>query len=353
MKILALPRDPNPYQRLLYGGITDAGHEVRYAGELTPSHTLNLLLLPLEITVCRARGWRVLHLHWVFAFRLPGSSRLPLLRKAAQAWFALVLRVSRRLDMRVVWTAHNVLPHTPVFHDDEAARRLLVDSSDVVLAHTAATFTALEGIGATPRRRAIVPHGPFDLGAEASATPRPTVGTLSLLFFGQVSEYKGVEDLLDALSRLPPSASVRMLIAGECRERHLRERLTLLAERCGERVEMRLERIPDDRIDSLMARADAVVLPFRRVTTSGTALLAMSLGRTVVLPNLPAFADVPRDAAVFYDGSVDDLERVLIDMTRWSRERLRQCGGAALTYARRLSWADVARQTVTAIEDAW
>lgn len=142
MKILALPRNSNPYQEFLYGEIRRAGHDVRYAGQVTPLHTLNLLLLPLEIAACRVAGWRVLHLHWVFAFQIPGSGRLPWLRKVARAWFALVLCVGRRLGMHVVWTAHNVLPHERVFDDDLAARRLLVRSSDLVFAHSAATFDA-------------------------------------------------------------------------------------------------------------------------------------------------------------------------------------------------------------------
>jgi hypothetical protein len=70
----------------------------------------------------------------------------------------------------------------------------------------------------------------------------------------------------------------------------------------------------------------------------------------VVLPDLPAFAQLPRDAAVFYDGSVDGLERVLADLEQWSEERLQQRGGAARAYAGRSSWADVARQTLAAIE---
>jgi glycosyltransferase involved in cell wall biosynthesis len=353
VRILALPRNSNPYQELLYGEIRRAGHDVRYAGQLTPSHTLNLLLLPLEISVCRALGWRVLHLHWVFAFQIPGSNRLPWLRKVAQAWFALLLCVGRRLGMHVVWTAHNVLPHERVFHDDEAARRLLVRSSDLVLAHSAATFDALESIGAAPARGALVPMGPFDPRAATSSALLPTGGQLSLLFFGQVIEYKGVEELLAALSLVASSVSIRLLIAGECRDTDLRDRLRLLAERCGERVQLRLERIPEDEVGSLMARAHVVVLPFRRgAGMSSSALLAMGHGRTVVLPDLPAFSDLPRDCAVFYDGSVVGLERVITEIASWSPERLQECGAAARAHIGLSSWADAAQRTIVAIEAA-
>ena len=73
MRVLVLPRDPNPYQRLLYSEMQRLGVQVTYIGELTPSRTLNLLLLPLEVGARRIAGARLIHLHWVFAFAVPVS----------------------------------------------------------------------------------------------------------------------------------------------------------------------------------------------------------------------------------------------------------------------------------------
>ncbi len=307
MKIVVLPRSCNPYQRLLYDEFKRSGHSVRYAGQRTRSHTLNLLLMPLELGLCRAAGWRTLHIHWVYGFIIPGAERVPFLRRVGQAWFSIVLAVARLIGMRVVWTAHNVLPHERVFHDEIAARRRLAAASDVVLVHAPDALDGLDRIGAKPRRSAFVPHGPLRPTVDAGTLRQPGTGgrPLRLLFFGQVREYKGVEDLLEAMTLVPQTASVSLLVAGDCPDAALRARLTTLAGRCGDRVRLRLEHIPDDEVSALLAAADMVVLPFRRVTTSGSVLLAMGHGRGVVLPELPAFADLPRDAAVFYDGSVE------------------------------------------------
>ena len=91
MRILVLPRDTNPYQELLYGEMQRLGVRVTYIGELTPSRTLNLLLLPLEVAVRRIAGARLIHLHWVFAFSLPGARRFPVMRRAAYVWFACLV----------------------------------------------------------------------------------------------------------------------------------------------------------------------------------------------------------------------------------------------------------------------
>ena len=161
MRIMVLPRDPNPYQELLYGEMRRLGVQVIYIGELTPSQTLNLLLLPLEIAARRIAGARLMHLHWVFAFALPGARRFPVMRRMAQVWFLVWLRVCRMLGMHLVWTAHNVLPHEPVFADDVSARRALVEASDLVLAHSQSALAELAALGAVPRRSAVIQHGPI------------------------------------------------------------------------------------------------------------------------------------------------------------------------------------------------
>jgi glycosyltransferase involved in cell wall biosynthesis len=351
MKIVVVPRSRNPYQRLLYGEFQRAGHFVRYAGERTRSHSLNLLLLPLELSLCRAAGWRILHIHWVYGFALTGAERFPLLRRVGQAWFTVVLGVVRLIGMRVVWTAHNDLPHERVFHDEIAARRRLAAASEVVLVHASGALDGLERIGVSVRRSSFVPHGPLGPDVDASTLRPPGTGgqPLSLLFFGQVREHKGVEDLLDAMTLIPQEISVRLLVAGECRDVALADRVRALAGRCGDRVRLRLEHIPDEEVTGLLAGADMVVLPFRRVTTSGSVLMAMGHGRGVVLPDLPAFDDLPRKATLFYDGSVAGLAQVIIDAAQLPPERLQEFGAAASAYVGTLSWAETARQTLAAI----
>lgn len=218
MKILALPRDKNPYQELLYEQLRARGVQVRYAGVLTPSQTVNVLFLPLELITCRVLGWRLLHIHWVYSFQFPGARTFPWLRRAAQAWFGGVLATARLLGVRVVWTAHNVLPHERVFHDDYEARRALVRASDVVLVHSRAAGEALAEIGATPRRLAVVPHGPYEPACDPDRLRTPGSGNRvrRLLFFGSIRSYKGVEELLAAIAGLDGQVPVRAVIVGEC-----------------------------------------------------------------------------------------------------------------------------------------
>jgi glycosyltransferase involved in cell wall biosynthesis len=347
MKVLVLPRDSNPYQGLLYGEMRRLGVHVRYIGELTPSRTLNLLLLPMEITARRIAGARLIHLHWVFVFAFPGARRFPFIRHASQRWFVAWLGVCRLLGIRLVWTVHNVLPHDPVFADDVHARRLLLQASDLVLAHSHSALAELASLGAVVPRSVVIQHGPID--AMHSLGSRTIPGARGMprrfLFFGRVLEYKGVDDLLAAFVTLPGDVDARLTVVGQCDDPRLRSRLSALARRSGGRVVLRLERIPEEEVGQLLDAADVVVLPFRRVTTSGSAMLALTHGRPLIVPDLPGLADLPDQAVLRYDREIPGLAAALAQMARADDETLSSMSAAARGYAIGTTWKEIARRT--------
>jgi glycosyltransferase involved in cell wall biosynthesis len=352
IRILVLPRDPNPYQGLLYSAMDRLGVQASYLGELTRSHTVNLLLLPAQLAWQRMAGARVVHLHWVAAtFALPGARRFPVLRRLGQAWFLVWLRACRALGLRLVWTAHNVLPHEQVFADDVAARRALVRASDLVLAHSAATLAGLAALGAAPRRSVVIPHGPLPPGRPAAALRRPgsAGGPRQFLFFGRVQDYKGVTDLLAAFAALSATVPAELTVAGPCPDGQLQAELRALAAGAGHQVTLRLDPVPDDAVTDLLATADVVVLPFRRVTTSGTAILALCHGRPLIVPDLPGLAGLPGPAVLRYDGGIPGLAGALTRLAVADDQTLAAMSAAALSYAAGLDWPDIAQQTIAEI----
>ena len=351
MKVLVFPRDANPYQSLLYGEMGRLGVQVIYLGELTPIQTLNLLLLPLEVAARRLAGARVLQLHWVFAFALPGASGFPAMRWVAQVWFLVVLRACRMLGAHLVWTAHNVLPHEPVFADDVSARRALVEASDLVLVHSQSALDELAALGAVPRRYAVIPHGPIGPSLAAGSLRIPGAGDRprEFLFFGRIREYKGVEDLLAAFLAMPDDVAAHLTIAGECDDPGRRSRLHALARRGGARVLLRPDYVPDDEVAQLLGAADVVVLPFRRVSTSGSAMLALSHGRPLIVPDLAGLTDLPDQAVLRYDGEVAGLADAVARLACADDEALAAMSAAARSYAFQTTWQEIAERTVSEI----
>jgi glycosyltransferase involved in cell wall biosynthesis len=352
MKILVLPKEiNNPYQSLLYNEMKSLGARLTYAGQLTSSQTLNQLLLPIETVTRRITGTRVIHLHWTYCFAIYGSSRYPFLRKISQHYFYGWLWVVRISGMRLVWTAHNVLPNAQVFADDLAARQRLVAATDLVISHSQATLSELAKLGIVPRNSAVIPHGPYEVAQEHEhpRAPASTPGPRKFLFFGRVDPYKGVDTLLKAFTELPPELDAQLAVFGECRDSSLKASLRELAHRSSRPIELRFERIADGEVSQVLESADAIVTPYRRSTTSGSALLALSHGRPLVIPDLPGLADLPGDAVIRYDRTIQGLTNALADLIRADSDAYAKMSAAGYSYCASISWESIARQTFRAM----
>ena len=251
--------------------------------------------------------------------------------------------------MHLIWTAHNVMPHAPVFADDVSARRALVAASDLVLAHSQSTLAELAALGAVARRSAVIEHGPIaPIRCAASlGAPGAGGGPRQFLFFGRVQDYKGVDDLLVAFVAMLDDVAAHLTVAGKCDDPGLQSRLNALASRAGPRVVLRLEHIPDHDVAQLLAAADVVVLPFRRITTSGSAILALSYGRPLIVPDLPGLVDLPDQAVLRYKGEIPALIAAVAHLACADGDTLAAMSAAARGYASRITWQEIAEKTMT------
>lgn len=346
---MVFPLDNSPYGKSLYGEVRRYGARVTYMGRSTPSHALSIFLLPFETMYRRIRGARILHIHWVYEFAFPRASRLPFVRWVTQLWFLLWLQVCRLSGVRLVWTAHNVLPHQQVFADDVRARRALVRACALVFAHSETALDELAALGAVARRTSIIPHGPITptLPVDLLRIPGSDDGPRRFLFLGRIQEYKGVEDLLRAFIALPCHVDAKLLVVGHCPDRNLKSRLQDLGEMRAADVALRLERVRDEEITRLLADADAVVLPFRRVTTSGSAMLALSHGRPLIVPHLPSLAMLPDNAVLRYDATREGLTEAIACLANADRGTLAAMAAAAFRYSSSINWQEIASITMS------
>src|SRR6266511_3721225 len=202
-----------------------------------------------------------------------------------------------RLDVRwlrgvaaaspTVFTAHHALPR-----DDGAAvdaRRRVYDLVARVIVHSRRGVDDLEALGVERERIAYIPHAVFESAAGDEPTP-PSGSTL--LFFGLLRAYKGIDVLLRALVHMPEA---RLVVAGDPLDPV--EPLQDLARELGvdARVEWRLGFLPDDEVAALMRDAAVVVLPYRRTDASGVLATAIGHGRPAVVTDVGSLGETVRD----------------------------------------------------------
>ena len=177
---------------------------------------------------------------------------------------------------------------------------------------------------------------------------------LVVILMGRIERYKGVDLLLEAVRRLPPSSRIKVLIAGACSDKTYRDELEQLGARLGARATLRLEWIPDGDLGRLLVASDVAVFPFREITNSSSVILAESFGLPVVIPDLPLLSDVPSATAIRYtpknDVEIDTLLEALERTERLSDSEFRDMSSAASNWARGTKWSSLSHEMVEIYE---
>jgi glycosyltransferase involved in cell wall biosynthesis len=217
--------------------------------------------------------------------------------------YAVLLRALRPARVPVVVLAHNVLPHERRAVDVPLVRTLL-RRADAVLVHSDEQAALAGTLADTPVTvAALAPFPPAP--ASGPARPPEAAPTRSLLFFGLVRPYKGLDVLLRALAAGPPD--VRLVVAGEFWGGTAPTERLLAELGIAQRVELRLGYVPAPEIPALFARADALVLPYRTVTGTQHTWLAFAHGLPVVATRVGTLAEQVRDGV---DGLLVDPDDV-------------------------------------------
>ena len=349
-RVLVTPRDSNPYQSLLYRELALLGWDVRYSEGPTPSQTINVALKPFVLMLYRLRGFRILHIHWVYDFGLEWAGDRKWARMLLQGWFGLYLRTARALGYSIVWTAHNLVPHRTVFHNDIAARRDLVRQAGAVIALNETTVNDLKLLGAD--RIAVVPCGsygalyPMDFTKiEARTELGIAHDEIVMLLIGKLAPYKGADHLIASMNAVRTDHRVRAVIAGECNTDAYRLHLRALCE-FAEGVTLIARHLADHEMGLYLRAADFAVLPFIAVTNSSSVLLVAASGLPLILPNHTDLLGVPTTASVRYDetdprGLARALERCT-EIDEQQRDEMARC---ATEYGASFDWATAGAAT--------
>jgi D-inositol-3-phosphate glycosyltransferase len=210
----------------------------------------------------------------------------------------LLMLYYRLMRKRVVLTAHNVNAAKRDSRDswiNRASLRIQYRLCDHIFVHTDAMKRELvDDFGVTAAKVSVIPFGinetipTSDLKSlEAKQRLGLTADDKTLLFFGQIAPYKGLEYLVAAVAILAKAGNeIRLVIAGKIKRGNADYwsaiRKTISDEGIGHLVIERIQFIPDEEVELYFKAADAVVLPYVDIFQSGVPFLAFSFGVPVI-----------------------------------------------------------------------
>jgi D-inositol-3-phosphate glycosyltransferase len=280
----------------------------------------------------------------------------------------------RLLGKRVVLTAHNVNAGLRDLNDTLLNRltlRVQYRLAEHIFVHTDKMKDELmSAFGVANAAIVVIPYPVNNAVPETDLSPseakqrcgiRPD--EKSILFFGEIAPYKGLDLLVRAFLQLPDGCrDYRLIIAGrpkggseKCAEYLKAIQDEIRKSQAGSSVTQRIEYIPNEEMELYFKAADVLVLPYRQIFQSGILFLAFGFGLPVVASDVGSFREdviegqtgslcKPGDALELAQAIKRYFESDLYSNLDCSRRKIRE-------YVReKHSWDVVARITRNAYE---
>ena len=278
----------------------------------------------------------------------------------------------RLLGKKILITVHNVNAAKRDNQDSTLNRLTLRTQYRLayhLFVHTERMKQALmTGFRVDAHKITVIPFGINNFAPNSALKPYEARHRLGLqedertiLFFGRITPYKGLEFLISAFRKLSENGDhYRLLIAG--REDRCAEYWSGIKQDAHEEIEsgrirMREEYIPEDETEVYFKSADVLVLPYREIYQSGVLFLAHSFGLPVIAANVGSLADdivEGENGLICEPESPDDLAKKLADyfQSRLYRELESRRMLIREDANRRHSWTIVGQRTLDAYAHA-
>lgn len=341
MRVLMTPFVDNPYQHILKDKLEESGVEV-IDEEFIPPYLILFKVLRNQPDV--------LHLNWVDRFYLTDNDVL-WKNLAAAFLFGLEILVASFFT-RIVWTAHNNHNHenkSPRL--DRFMRKYVFWISDRVQIWDENTEEELiDYLGVNSRKIIQIPHGNYlPVHAEDSLPSKTEARDLLginenrklILFFGNIRRYKQVPKLIKKFEKYEDKNSL-LLIAGRAQDKDIKDQIMLKAEN-NSNIIFEEGFVKESNVPYYFRAADIVALPFDEIFNSGSVLMAMSMGRMILSPNIGALKSVVPPENIVYDDLDEGIKRIF----EINREYMVEAGESNLkSVKQKNNWSDIVDKTM-------
>jgi glycosyltransferase involved in cell wall biosynthesis len=264
-------------------------------------------------------------------------------------WRILAVAASFKGKKKIVVTVHDVVSHLGETRGvQDIFWRILVRVADVVIVHGHfLKHQLLQRFPDLGRRVKIgvVPHGAYSIYRKWDSNGIPEEPN-TILFFGRISKYKGIEALIEAhklIRREIPDT--RIILAG--RGDDLSRYQCIMDDGSGFEIHNRF--IPNSEVPRFFRRSSVVVLPYLEASQSGVVAIAYVFGKPVVVTDVGSIPEVIERGETGFIVPPNDPAALAAAIVRLLNDSdLRQrMGKAAMNKANgELSWRMIATKTM-------
>lgn len=215
-----------------------------------------------------------------------------------ECFLVAILRLAGR---KMVMTIHDILPFVPRFYH-KALFRVYYRLFHRIIVHSEGSKNRLqEEFRIDAGKIMVIPHGLYDIFLPSESVSKDearkrlglSTDEFVILFFGHLTERKGVEDLVDAFARIKDCyPRARLVLAGKPGSDLSEVINDWIAD---SRIVTDYAYLAPERVTLYFTAADVVALPYRESTTSGVLKIAMAFDLPVIATALGEIPEFVKD----------------------------------------------------------
>ncbi len=263
-----------------------------------------------------------------------------------------LLRLLKLLDFKLIYTAHNVIPHDQRFYTKFLFSKIysLVDH---IIVHTKNDEQEMVNMFESSRQKVcVIPSGSYLFFEGETVSKEAAMKELGIpsdfktvLFFGYISENKGIRYLIEAFAGVTKKVPCKLVIAGEPVEDFSTCASLISKLGIAQDVIMDLGYIPLDKAGRYFTSADVVVLPYIKSYHDVMARTAHVFGKPVIVTGKSEIVEDGTSGYVVKPKSSAELESAIVKIL--SDDEMRgEMGRHAKRLAEANSWDEIAKRTM-------
>ena len=260
-------------------------------------------------------------------------------------WLSLVLPLLKKfIKYPIISTLHDPKPHAGEASIIRNIRtKSFIKNSDKIFVHGIALKNDLLENGIPNTKIEVIPHGDYSFFRKWKDD---TIHEeLSVLLFGRILDYKGIQYLLQAEPLVTKEVeNAKIIIAGpgdfQKYEKYIQN---------NNNFKIINEFIPDEKVACLFQRCAIVVLPYIEGSQSGIIPIAYSFKKPVITTNVGSIPDVVEDELTGYivePRNPEALAEKIIRLLKDDDLRKQMGENAYIKMKKELSWDGIAEKTI-------
>ena len=222
--------------------------------------------------------------------------------ESTHIWNLPIILYSKLKKIKVYHALHDVIPHDgdSQSYFVKKLQEMIVKLSNMILVRSEISVSIFEELN--PKYADKCKYLPLwrewnDSTIISGPNPDPY-----LLFFGRLNKYKGLDDLIKIVEMLP---DIKFKVVGRASNEVFEEIETL---RSLKNVEMDLDYVSDEAMESYFKNANAVILPYQSATQSGVIIDAYNCATPVIAYDVGAISSQIRHGATGFLSKSNDVK---------------------------------------------